>query len=289
MDEISHEKFLNLTWEDSEKLHHINPILYKYFTQLSKLRIVEAKSKKPFEFRVLSPSEIKFRIFRLLLEENIKIRGINNKYAILFPKPGKNKSNFFKDLISDYYNLRDLQIGKFNSENTDNIFDHQSRFSQEEINEIFEILRQPDIKLNKITFQFIKSDNTSHNLLIKSPITKKRLLKELMNWLSIQISTQARTGNGFKNPITKPKDYVSYISSYKKMIANRILYMLEGCTHIVAQEGKKYSNKQLIIIGKIFVLFEILDTEKKFRSNISTTNYSSYDQYLRQNLKDIIT
>jgi len=289
MDEISRQDFLDLTWEESIKFAQTNPFHFKYFTLLLKLDMIEAKSKKSISFRLLSPEKLKFRLFRTFIKEDINIRSLNEQYLTLISESGGIPKNFFESIYDDYYTLKELQIGKINSQLTDNFFDNQSKYSDVEIEQLKELSQIPNIELDKITFHFIKNKVHSQNILIKSPLAKKRLFQELLDWIYIQSKAKNEIREELGFPITKPKDYVHHISILKKIIARRIWSMLEGCTDIVSQKNKRYSNEQLLIIGKVFVLFEILDTEVTFQENLSSTTYSKYNQYLKQNIKDIIS
>lgn len=289
MSDFSYEDFLKLTWGESEKIAESDPVLYKYFTVLSKKDRVEAKSNRKIELQVLSPFVFKFKLFKILLEEKIQIRSINEKHRQFLSEIGAdNDSNFIKVLQLQYYYYKDLEIGKFNSKNDDNFFSQEFINSRKELDKLKSIFTQPGVKLNKVTFQFI-INNRNENLLIKSEIAKKKLLGELIEWTKIQVKAKESEKNDLGNFISSTQGYVSNLSLSKKIIAYLLLSMLQNCTQYVAKEGSTYSNKQLIIIGKIFLIFQILDSEEKYKEKLTSTDYSNYNQYLKQNIKDILS
>ncbi len=286
-----------MTVGDFDDMLKKNLVLSMYHRSMHMLIDRENTLDRKIDIELLHPNSFKFRLFKCLRSNGIRKDEINNYHFNHWFKESSEINGDFFDIIYSTYcllNQAELQKKTMNEFLSKGYLDVDFFHEIKAIKELAYDGRQ--MKLDKVTYHFTTPQNESKKVVFTSKYMRHDLLKKFEE---IHAETSKNQENEKEVKINRVGDYRKLSALKKKVITTCLLDFLKTTKDYQNKPGTNFSNDQLVLIGKLMVIFNVFKTDlafsrdellvQQYRSNKRPHKRTPYEKYLQQNVKTLIS
>lgn len=272
-------------------------VLSMFYRSMHMLVDRENTLDRKIDIEFLHPDKFKFRLFKCLRSNGITRNEIDSHYINRHFKEDKEiKGDFFDTIYSTYCLLNQAELQK----QTLKDFLNEGYIDVDFFNEIKAIKELVSdgrqMRLDKVTYHFTTPHNESRKVVFTSKYMRHHLLKKFEE---IHTETSKNQKDDKEVKINSISDFRKSSALQKKVIATFLLEFLKTTKSHQNKPGTNFSNDQLVLIGRLMVIFNVYKTElafsqdellvQQYRSNNRPHKRTPYEKYLQQNVKTLIS